>query len=220
MCSTCKYTAEHAENDSIATRSGHAPSAAQGACGDRRSFALGFPGAGGPQDRGAADAGGDGRAVAAAGALPREALPDPRPARGARSQLIVLDASAAVELVLQTSRAERVAARALHPAQRIHAPHLIDIEVAQVLRRLVCAKELTPARAGLALSDFADLVLQRHPHRPFISRIWGLRTSMSAYDAAYVALAEALGAPMLTCDEKLARVHGHSVEIELIPIAA
>lgn len=132
--------------------------------------------------------------------------------------MIVLDASAAVELVLQTPGAEGVAARALDPAERIHAPHLIDLEVAQVLRRLVLAKELTPARAGLALCDFFDLGIERHPHRPFISRIWSLRTSLSAYDAAYVAVAEALAAPLLTCDEKLARSHGHSAEIELVPI--
>ena len=132
--------------------------------------------------------------------------------------MIVLDASAAVELVLQTPRAERVAARALHPNERIHAPYLIDIEVAQVLRRLVNAKELTPARGGLALSDFAELVIERHPHHPLLGRIWSLRTSLSAYDAAYVALAEALAAPMLTCDDRLVRAHGHSAKIELVPM--
>jgi predicted nucleic acid-binding protein len=132
--------------------------------------------------------------------------------------LIVLDASAAVELVLQTPRAERVAARALHPAERIHAPYLIDVEVAQVLRRLVSAKELTPGRGALALGDFSELVIERHSHHPFLGRIWSLRTSLSAYDAAYVALAEALAAPMLTCDDKLARAHGHSAKIELVPM--
>lgn len=132
--------------------------------------------------------------------------------------MIVLDASAAVELVLQTTRARRVAARALNPAERIHAPYLIDVEVAQVLRRLVLAKELTPARGGLALADFAELVIERHPHHPFLGRIWSLRSALSAYDAAYVALSEALGAPMLTCDEKVARAHGHSAKIELVPM--
>lgn len=132
--------------------------------------------------------------------------------------MIVLDASAAVELVLQTLRAERIVARALHPSERIHAPYLIDVEVAQVLRRLVHAKELTPARGGLALADFADLVIERHPHHLFLGRIWSLRTSLSAYDAAYVALAEALAAPILTCDDKLARAHGHSAKIEIVPM--
>jgi predicted nucleic acid-binding protein len=131
--------------------------------------------------------------------------------------LIVLDASAAVELVLQTPRAERIAARALCPAERLHAPHLIDIEVAQAMRRLVQAKEIAATRADVALSDFEDLVIERHEHRPLFRRVWRLRTSLSAYDAAYVALAEALAAPMLTCDAKLARAHGHKAEIELVP---
>ena len=130
---------------------------------------------------------------------------------------MVLDASAAVELVLQTARAERIAARALHPAERLHAPHLIDVEVAQAMRRLVQAKEITLARADVALSDFEGLVIERHAHRPLFRRMWGLRTSLSAYDAAYVALAEALAVPMLTCDDKLARAHGHNAKIEVVP---
>jgi len=132
--------------------------------------------------------------------------------------LIVLDASAAVELVLQTPRAERIAARALHPAERLHAPHLIDVEVVQVMRRLVQAKEITVERADVALSDFEGLAIERHAHRPLIRRVWGLRASLSAYDATYVALAEALGAPMLTCDEKLVRAHGHKAKIEVVPV--
>ena len=134
--------------------------------------------------------------------------------------MIVLDASAAVELVLQTPRAERVAARALDPAERLHAPHLIDVEVAQVMRRLVQGKEITAARAEAALLDFEGLVIERHVHRPLLRRMWGLRTSLSAYDAAYVALAEALAAPMLTCDEKLAGAHGHKAKIEVVPVDA
>ena len=130
----------------------------------------------------------------------------------------MLDASAAVELVLQTARAERIAARALHPAERLHAPHLIDVEVTQVMRRLLQAKEITVARADAALLDFEGLVIERHAHRPLIRRVWGLRSSLSAYDATYVALAEALVAPMLTCDEKLARAHGHKAKIEVVPV--
>ena len=132
--------------------------------------------------------------------------------------MIVLDASAAVELVLQTARAERIAARALHPAERLHAPHVIDVEVVQVMRRLVQAKEITVGRADVALSDFEGLAIERHAHRPLIRRVWGLRASLSAYDATYVALAEALAAPMLTCDEKLARAHGHKAKIEVVPV--
>jgi predicted nucleic acid-binding protein len=130
--------------------------------------------------------------------------------------VIVLDASAAIELVLRTERAERIAARALDPTQRLHAPHLIDIEVVQVLRRLHLARELTLERAELAVADFEKLVVERHAHRSLLRRIWTLRSVMSAYDAAYVALAEALAAPLLTCDEKLSRSHGHDARIELI----
>lgn len=129
--------------------------------------------------------------------------------------MIVLDASAAVELVLQTSRAGRIATQALHPNQRLHAPHLIDIEVSQVIRRLLQTREITLRRAELALADFEQLVIERHSHRP-LRRIWNLRSAISAYDAAYVALAEALAAPLLTCDEKLARAHGHGAHIELV----
>jgi predicted nucleic acid-binding protein len=131
-----------------------------------------------------------------------------------------LDASAAVELVVQTERAERIAARALNASERLHAPHLIDIEVTQVLRRLLQSRDLTTARADQALADFRDLVIEHHAHGWLLGRIWELRAAMSAYDAAYIALAEVLDAPLLTCDERLARSHGHSARIELIPTAS
>jgi predicted nucleic acid-binding protein len=130
--------------------------------------------------------------------------------------LIVLDASAAVELILRTPKSDRIAARLLDPAQRLHAPELIDIEVTQVLRRLHLARELTLERAGIAIADFESLVVERHPHRPLMRRIWALRSLMSAYDGAYVALAEALAAPLVTCDERLSRAHGHDAKVELI----
>ncbi len=130
--------------------------------------------------------------------------------------MIVLDASAAVELVLRTGRADRIATRVLDAAQRLHAPHLIDIEVVQVLRRLYLARELTRERAELAFADFEKLVVERHSHRSLLRRVWALRSVMSAYDAAYVALAEGLAAPLVTCDEKLSRSHGHDAHIELI----
>lgn len=106
--------------------------------------------------------------------------------------------------------------RAFAATERLHAPHLIDIEVAQVLRRLLQRKEITDNRAEQAFEDGAQLVIERHPHPPLLARIWQLRDSLSAYDAAYVALAEALPAVLLTCDAKLARAHGHRARIELI----
>jgi predicted nucleic acid-binding protein len=130
--------------------------------------------------------------------------------------LIVIDASALLELLLRPERNERLAERATSPSERLHAPHLLDIEVTQALRRLVRLKEITPARAAEAIDDSRGLFIERHAHLPFLDRIWQLRGSLTAYDAAYVALAEALGAPLLTCDAKLARAHGHDATIELI----
>ncbi len=129
--------------------------------------------------------------------------------------MIVVDASALLELVLRSERGERVADRALDPEEALHAPHLIDVEVTQTLRRLVLLKDLSPGRAKLALDDYLALVVERHPHIELVPRLWQLRETLTAYDAAYVALAEGLNAPLLTCDGKLARAHGHKARIEL-----
>jgi len=130
--------------------------------------------------------------------------------------LIVIDASALLEMLLQTPRANQLMERALEPSQRMHAPHLLDIEVTQVLRRLALRKEITAARAEQALDDLNNLVIERHEHQTLVRRIWQLRDCLTAYDGAYVALAEALSAPLLTCDAKLAGAHGHRARIELI----
>jgi predicted nucleic acid-binding protein len=132
--------------------------------------------------------------------------------------LIVLDASALLEMLLRTPLAERLMGRALEASERMHAPHLLDIEVAQVLRRLVQRKEVTVARAELALEDLAKLLIERHEHQSLVGRVWQLRDSISAYDGVYVALAEALDAPLLTCDAKLAGARGHRATIELVRI--
>lgn len=131
--------------------------------------------------------------------------------------MIVVDASAVLELLLKTTRAAGVADRVFDPRESIHAPHLLDVEVAQVLRRLVRAETLVETRAGEALSDLEALSVVRHAHLPMLRRIWALRNSVTAYDAAYIALAEALDAPLVTCDAKLARAHGHSATVELVP---
>ena len=128
----------------------------------------------------------------------------------------MIDASALIELLLRTHRAERIATRALAPDERLHAPHLIDIEITQALRRLVQLKEITALRAQQALDDLAEFVIERSEHQNLLSRIWQLRDSVTAYDGAYVALAEALNAPLLTCDSKLGRSHGHAAKIEIV----
>jgi predicted nucleic acid-binding protein len=130
--------------------------------------------------------------------------------------LIVIDASALLELLLGTGRAERVAARALVSEESLHAPHLLDIEIAQALRRLVQLKEITPARARQALDDFEEVLIERYGHKQLLPRIWQLRSSVTACDAAYVALSEALAAPLLTCDTRLGRSHGHRAQIDVI----
>lgn len=129
--------------------------------------------------------------------------------------MIVVDASAILEVLLNTRAATRVAERLFAAGETLHAPHLLDLEVAQVLRRYAAAGELTGDRGGQALEDFADLPLDRYPHHLFLDRIWELRHNLTAYDAAYVALAEALAAPLVTRDAALAKVR-HRARVEVL----
>lgn len=130
--------------------------------------------------------------------------------------MIVVDASAILELLLRTPAADRLAERLLDPDESMQAPHLLDLEVARVLRRYWVAGSLGGDRAGEALDDFQLLRIHRHPHEPLLSRVWELRHNLTAYDAAYVALAEALGAPLVTRDAWLASAPGHAAVVELI----
>ena len=130
--------------------------------------------------------------------------------------MIVVDASAVIEWLLQTATGIRVEARVLARAETLHAPHLLDVEVAQVLRRLVAAGKLTATRAREALDDLADVAVARYPHTVLLSRIWELRDNLTAYDVAYVALSEALDAPLVTCDEKIADAPGHGARVDVI----
>ncbi len=130
--------------------------------------------------------------------------------------MIVLDASVVVELLLNRPSAARLARRLRDPDEALHAPHLIDLEIAQTLRRYQAIGELSPQRARQALLAFAQMPIERHPHWPFLGRIWELRRNLTAYDAAYVALAEVLDAPLLTCDRALASAPGHRAIVELV----
>ena len=130
--------------------------------------------------------------------------------------MIVLDASAAIEWLLQSPAGIKIDKRIASRSQSLHAPHLLDVEVAQVLRRYVREKTITAQRGQEALEDLAGLPLDRYPHDFLIPRIWQLRATLTAYDAVYVALAELLDAPLLTCDAKIASASGHSAHIELV----
>jgi predicted nucleic acid-binding protein len=130
--------------------------------------------------------------------------------------MIVVDASAALEVLLRTSAALAVEERLFAPGEALHAPHVIDLEVAQVLRRYAAAGQISAERGRIALADFADFPVQRYPHSILLPRIWDLRRNLTAYDAAYVALAEALDAPLLTRDGKLAAAAGIGARIELV----
>jgi predicted nucleic acid-binding protein len=130
--------------------------------------------------------------------------------------LIVIDASALLELLLRTGRADELAERIFGADERLHAPYLLDVEIMQALRRLTLLKDITPERAALVLEDLSQVLIERHQHQPLLQRMWELRDALTAYDAAYVTLAEAISAPLVTCDAKLARAHGHRARIELI----
>jgi len=130
--------------------------------------------------------------------------------------VIVVDASAVLELLLRTPAADRVAERVLAPTETLHAPHLVDLEVAQVVRRYVRSGEIDEPRGAVALADLGDLPIRRYRHDIFLSRIWELRGAVTAFDAAYLALSEALSAPLITRDARLASAPGHEATVELI----
>ena len=130
--------------------------------------------------------------------------------------MIVLDASALVELVLNTPTGRAIALRTADPAGGLHIPHLADVEVTQALRRYAKEGEIDAATAALALDDLRALDLQRHAHDPLLDRVWELRGNLTAYDAVYVALAEVLDTVVLTCDHRLARAPGLARRVELV----
>ena len=130
--------------------------------------------------------------------------------------MIVVDASALVELLLPTDDAGAVAARLFDSGDYIAAPHLIDVEAAQVVRRYERAGEIDSQHGRDAIADLADMPIRRYSHDILLPRVWDLRHNLTAYDAVYVALAEALDAPLVTRDRRLAAASGHGAEIELL----
>lgn len=129
--------------------------------------------------------------------------------------MIVLDASAAVDWLLQTSAGQRIESRICARNESLHTPHLLDLEVAQVFRRLVREGTITPRRAEEAIEDLLALRITRYPHFVLLPRIWKLRHNFSSYDAAYIVLAEKLGAPLISRDRGLASGSGHGALVEL-----
>ena len=129
---------------------------------------------------------------------------------------MVLDASGAIELLLNTARGRKVGARLADDAEVVHAPHLIDIEIAHVLRRYVLDGTFDERHAARTLRHWRQLDVERYPHEPFLDRVWSLRDNVTAHDAVYVALAEALGEPLVTADRKLAGSSGLSIHLELV----
>jgi predicted nucleic acid-binding protein len=130
--------------------------------------------------------------------------------------VIVVDASAIIEVLLRTPAARAVDRWLFDPRRTLHAPHLLDIEVAQVVRRYAAKGEIDGERGRAALADLADFPLHRYPHEFLLPRVWDLRNNLTAYDAVYVALAEALNAPLLTRDQRLAAAAGHHARVELV----
>lgn len=129
--------------------------------------------------------------------------------------MIVVDASALLEALLRTPAAEAIEKRLFTAEETLHAPHLLDVEVAQVIRRYTVAGEINQERGRAALDDLNAFPIRRYPHGFLLPRVWELRTNLTAYDAVYVALAQALDAPLLTRDRRLAAAARRQVRIEL-----
>lgn len=128
--------------------------------------------------------------------------------------MIVLDASAVVELVLVTPRGAAVAQRLR--GETIHAPAHLDVEAIGAIRRAVMRQLVTDHEGLVAVADFSSLPIRRWPTKPLMQRAYQLRGTHSVADATYVALAEGFDVPLVTCDGPLARSHGHHAQIELV----
>jgi len=130
--------------------------------------------------------------------------------------MIVLDASAVVEALLRMPAAGPIERLLLDSGRTLHAPHLVDIEVAQVVRRYALMGQVDEERGREALDDLLALPIRRYAHGFLLPRVWELRPNMTAYDAMYVALAEMLDAALVTRDRRLAAVAGRYATVELV----
>ena len=130
--------------------------------------------------------------------------------------MIVLDASSVVAVLLYRGPgAERIRERIESPGESLHVPHLMDLEVLHALRRQALRGALSLGRGAEALEDLASIMFVHYPHTSLMERIWELRENLTVYDAAYVVLAEALDAPLVTMDARLAQAPGHRAAVEL-----
>jgi predicted nucleic acid-binding protein len=128
--------------------------------------------------------------------------------------VLVVDTSAVLEALAARNPEPGLIERLAEDGD-LHGPHLIDTEMLHALRRMSMNGEISGERAEDARSDFAELALIRYPHQPLNDRVWALRRNVTAYDATFIALAEALAAPLVTCDARLASTPGHNARIEL-----
>jgi predicted nucleic acid-binding protein len=126
--------------------------------------------------------------------------------------VIVADASAAVSALLNSG-----AARDLLASERVHVPHLVDVEVTSALRRSAAAGRMTAAQGSAALGTWRRLGVTRHAVTGLLDRIWELRENVTSYDATYVALAEALDCPVVTADGRLGRAPGLRCPVTIVP---
>ncbi len=130
--------------------------------------------------------------------------------------LVVVDASLVVAALVDSGRHGRWAESVL-ATHALAGPHLLPVEVANILRRAVAARELTPDVASLAHADLSALPVELFPYEPLAERVWELRRNLTAYDAWYAALAELLDAPLATLDRRLARAAGPRCRFETPP---